>query len=177
VRQPLSLCYVSGRCIGRANSDDSNNSVLFFTINMPPPLLTPYTQGTYRGFSIMKECAPECGRCHFVFSVAVHTQMTGRRGKIGRGPVAKFIVPDWGNKVDSGIGLSYQPANARRLGYVGWRRRPVRRPYTGVNYIPQSGTMNLATAFFAVVLFGSQPSSPPQLPLHRIFLSGFLLSV
>jgi hypothetical protein len=22
-------------------------------------------------------------------------------------PVAKFIVPDWGDKVDSGIGLSY----------------------------------------------------------------------
>ncbi len=27
--------------------------------------------------------------------------------------VAKFIVPDWGDKVDSGIGLSYRPA--RRL--------------------------------------------------------------
>ncbi len=24
-------------------------------------------------------------------------------------PVAKFIVPDWGDKVDSGIGLSYWP--------------------------------------------------------------------
>jgi hypothetical protein len=29
------------------------------------------------------------------------------------GPVAKFIVPYWGDKVDSGIGLSYLPATAR----------------------------------------------------------------
>ncbi len=29
------------------------------------------------------------------------------------GPVAKFIVPDWGDKVDSGIGLAYLPATAR----------------------------------------------------------------
>jgi hypothetical protein len=30
--------------------------------------------------------------------------------------VAKFIVPDWGNKVDSGIGfLSYRPARLHRL--------------------------------------------------------------
>ncbi len=27
--------------------------------------------------------------------------------------VAKFIVPDWGDKVDSGIGLSFRPATAR----------------------------------------------------------------
>jgi hypothetical protein len=30
-------------------------------------------------------------------------------------PVAKFIVPDWGDKVDSGIGLSYRPARIHRL--------------------------------------------------------------
>jgi hypothetical protein len=29
---------------------------------------------------------------------------------------AKFIVLDLGDKVDSGIGLSYRP-----LGYIGWR--------------------------------------------------------
>jgi hypothetical protein len=29
--------------------------------------------------------------------------------------VAKFIVPDWGNKVDSGTVLSYQPATLHRL--------------------------------------------------------------
>ncbi len=26
-------------------------------------------------------------------------------------PVAKIIVPDWGDKVNSGIGLSYRPAS------------------------------------------------------------------
>ncbi len=30
--------------------------------------------------------------------------------------VAKFIVLDWGDKVDSGIGLSYRPA----AGSIGW---------------------------------------------------------
>jgi hypothetical protein len=35
-----------------------------------------------------------------------------------RSPEAKFLVPDWGDKVDSGIGLSYRPA---RLEYVAWR--------------------------------------------------------
>jgi hypothetical protein len=32
-------------------------------------------------------------------------------------PAAKFIVPDWGNIVDSGLGLSYRPASL----YVAWR--------------------------------------------------------
>jgi hypothetical protein len=31
-------------------------------------------------------------------------------------PVAKFLVPDWGDVVYSGIGLSYDPP-----GHVGWR--------------------------------------------------------
>jgi hypothetical protein len=29
--------------------------------------------------------------------------------------VAKFIVPDWGDKVDSGIGYPHQPARLHRL--------------------------------------------------------------
>jgi hypothetical protein len=29
--------------------------------------------------------------------------------------VAKFIVPEWGDKVDSGTGLSYRPANLSSL--------------------------------------------------------------
>jgi hypothetical protein len=33
-------------------------------------------------------------------------------------PVAKFIVPDWVEKVDFGIGLSYRPARLHRL--AGW---------------------------------------------------------
>ncbi len=43
--------------------------------------------------------------------------------------VTKFIVPDWGDKVDSGMGLSYRPARLHRLAgrydnpmpYVAWR--------------------------------------------------------
>ncbi len=29
--------------------------------------------------------------------------------------VAKFIVPDWGDKVDSGMGLTYRAARLHRL--------------------------------------------------------------
>jgi hypothetical protein len=29
--------------------------------------------------------------------------------------IAKFLVPDWGDIVDSGIGLSYWPAKLHRL--------------------------------------------------------------
>jgi hypothetical protein len=30
-------------------------------------------------------------------------------------PLAKFLVPDWGDIVDSGIGLPYRPARLHRL--------------------------------------------------------------
>ncbi len=52
-------------------------------------------------------------------------------------PVAKFLVPDRGDVVDSGKGLSYR--TARISG------GPVRQPYARVDYIPQSGTKNLAS--------------------------------
>jgi hypothetical protein len=56
-------------------------------------------------------------------------------------PVAKFIVPDWGDKVDSGIGLSYRPARLLAGGSVQQR-------YDGVNFIPpvRDYSMHLATA-------------------------------
>jgi hypothetical protein len=53
---------------------------------------------------------------------------------------AKFIVPDWGDIVDSGIGLSHRPGPP---GYVGWQAGTT--THAGVNYIPQSGSMNVAT--------------------------------
>ncbi len=34
---------------------------------------------------------------------------------VGQHHVAKFLVPDWGDKVDSGIGFSYRPAGLHRL--------------------------------------------------------------
>jgi hypothetical protein len=52
--------------------------------------------------------------------------------------LAKFIVTDWGDKDDHGIGLSYRPAaGLHRL--AGRYGNP-----DGVNFIPPSGTMNLA---------------------------------
>jgi hypothetical protein len=54
--------------------------------------------------------------------------------------VAKFIVPNRGVKVDSSIRMSVVPA--RKATEAGGT---VRQPYADVNYIPQSGTMNLAT--------------------------------
>ncbi len=64
-------------------------------------------------------------------------------------PVAKFIVPDWGDKVNSCIRLSYRPYSKPV-----WPGATIREPHAGVNFIslPQSGTMNLAT----VLLVGSK---------------------
>ncbi len=54
--------------------------------------------------------------------------------------VAKFLFPDWGDIVDSGIGLSYRPA---RL-HIGWRAGRTTLCQSRL-YIPQSGTKNLAS--------------------------------
>ncbi len=54
--------------------------------------------------------------------------------------VAKFIVPDLRDKVDSGRGLWYLPARLDRL--AGRYDKPM--PESALS--PQSGTMNLATA-------------------------------
>ncbi len=77
------------------------------------------------------------------------------------GPVAEFIDPDWGDKVNSGMGLSYWPA---RLHWPAGRYNnpmpeltlspshgsinsaTVQQPYARVDYIAPSGTKNLATA-------------------------------
>ncbi len=42
--------------------------------------------------------------------------------------VAKFLAPDWGDKVDSGKGIVVP---ARQV-----TQAAVRRPYAGVNFIP-----------------------------------------
>ncbi len=54
-------------------------------------------------------------------------------------PLVKFLIPGWGDKVYSRIGLSYRPT------IIG---RPVGQPYAEVNYIPHSGTMKLATVLY-----------------------------
>jgi hypothetical protein len=59
-------------------------------------------------------------------------------------PEAKFLVPDWGYIVDSGIGLSYRSASL----YIAWVA--LRQPNAGVDYIPQSGTKNSASDIWSV---------------------------
>ncbi len=49
------------------------------------------------------------------------------------------VAPDWGDKVNSGIGLSYQPAGP-----------------PGDNYILQSGTKNLASVAPAATVLASE---------------------
>ncbi len=44
-------------------------------------------------------------------------------------PDAQFIIPDWGDKVDYGIGLPYRPVRLQAGG-------PVRQPYAIVDFIP-----------------------------------------
>jgi hypothetical protein len=54
-------------------------------------------------------------------------------------PVAKFIVPEWG--------ILLTPANGCRASLLTYSMKsggPGQQPYAGVNFISQSGTMNLA---------------------------------
>jgi hypothetical protein len=66
----------------------------------------------------------------------------GPAASVETNPVAKFIVPDWGNKVNSGIGFRTGPP-----GFIGWRAGTTTlcqsRLYPPP---PQSGTMNLVNA-------------------------------
>jgi hypothetical protein len=55
-------------------------------------------------------------------------------------PVAKFLVPDWGDVVVSDIGLSYDPPD-----YVGWRAGTTTNSCWSRLYSPLSGTKNLAS--------------------------------
>jgi hypothetical protein len=58
-------------------------------------------------------------------------------------------------KGDLGIRLSYRPARLNRLA-----RRYIRQPYAGVNFIPQSVTMNLATVEMCYVAMSKKPKVP-----------------
>ncbi len=62
-----------------------------------------------------------------------------------RNSEAQFMVPDWGDKVDYGIGFSYWPP-----GYIG-RRVAFRQLYALFDFIPQSETMNLATGLLFII--------------------------
>ncbi len=82
-------------------------------------------------FNFFKSSMPVTGIYSFFHSflknfVIVH---------IKKKPVAKFIVPGQGEKVDSGLGF-------RQATQAG---RQVRQSQAGVNYIPHSGTIILAT--------------------------------
>ncbi len=59
-------------------------------------------------------------------------------------PVAKFIVPYWGDNVDYGIGLSYRPATYSLL-YVAWRAGTYDNPITLSTLSPQSRITNRAS--------------------------------
>ncbi len=117
-------------------------------------------------------------------------------------PVAEFIVPDWVDKVDSGIGLSYRPASlvpARqpRTGPPASVRpaslvpaaslcSPAGRynsqqPYAGVNFIPlvRESEFGCCLSFskheFFLLILGTIPNIPnPEL---RGFGSGSLCTV
>jgi hypothetical protein len=64
--------------------------------------------------------------------------------------LAEFIDPDWGDKVNSGIGLSYRPAILHGLagGPV-----PVRQLYVGVDFIPQSWIYEFGSYSTNFILF------------------------
>jgi hypothetical protein len=57
--------------------------------------------------------------------------------------VGKFIISDWGDKADSGIGLTYRPVSL----FIAWRADTTTN--AGVALSPQSRTMNLAKLLFS----------------------------
>ncbi len=72
---------------------------------------------------------------------------------------AQFIFPDWGDKVDYGIGLSYWPVRLHRLAVR------YENPVLETDFISQQGTMNLSTVFLlykkgamSLALFENTPS-------------------
>jgi hypothetical protein len=67
-------------------------------------------------------------------------------------PVSKFIVPDWGDKVDSGRGLLYRPDRLYNIHRLAGRYEQL---YAEVNLFPPSGTMNSATVPFIIEIIGS----------------------
>ncbi len=75
-------------------------------------------------------------------STEIHEMKTERRTRLSPCTIwtteVRFLVPDWGDKVDSGIGLSYRPAKLNRLAA---RYDTLCRS----QLYPHSGTMNLAT--------------------------------
>jgi hypothetical protein len=74
----------------------------------------------------------------------------------GHSPSAKFIVPDWGNKVDSGIGVSYRLARPHRLTTGLYS---VRQPYTlcRSQLYPPVMDYDFAIYFFFFLLNHQQP--------------------
>ncbi len=84
-----------------------------------------------------------------------------------RSPVAKFRVPDWGDKIACGIGLSYRPAGLHRLA------DRYDNPMPESILSPRLGTMNFATALLlpqlnlSVDLSASSPAAPRPRGLQR----------
>jgi hypothetical protein len=73
-------------------------------------------------------------------------------------PVAKFIVPDWADKVDSGINLSYTGPP----GYIGWQAGTTTLSRSQLQYIPHSGTMNLAKQLSSLSIYPLTHMGPIQ---------------
>jgi hypothetical protein len=95
-----------------------------------------------------------------LFPMALLDRKKIRGSKTAGNFVAKFIVPYWGDKVDHGIGLSYRPAGSLCF-LTGRYENPM--PCI-VNFVPQSGTMNLA--------FGSFPVNAIILQVYSVVVSG-----
>jgi hypothetical protein len=81
--------------------------------------------------------------------------------------VSKFIIPDWGDKVDSGRGLLYRPDWL----YIGWHAG-TNNPMPESTLSLQSGTKNLATVPFITEIIGASPQrqrvTPEVVPLINV---------
>ncbi len=113
-----------------------------------------------------------------------HRLHPGARTGVLSSRIHRSWDPDWGDKVNSGIGLLYQPDRLHT-----WAGGPVRQPYAGVDFNPPVGDlwirlqctahtlcaqahswhmMAYRSAHFLVMMFQHNSSSSPSLHLDDL---------
>ncbi len=102
-----------------------------------PPYSFPFNEEEYRNLTCHEKSKATAKSpaqlyshvCNISFTI-ISTSYTSPLSRAHSSPVAKFIVPDWGVKVDFGVGLLYRPTRIHT--HAGG---PVRQAYAIVDFI------------------------------------------
>ncbi len=61
-------------------------------------------------------------------------EIYNKKLSLDKSSVPEFIVPDWGDEVNSGIGLSYRSVRLHQRGFIYTDHKPFGRPCLGVTH-------------------------------------------